>query len=1011
MANTNIEIVITAATTEFEKRIREVFSSVNDLDGLAQKLARSAADAFKGMDGAANQGATGGLSAAKRGVQSISAQLDTMGKYVFAAMGVGGLKGLVSGFVETTDAMNAMNRQLFLVSSGTEAYAAAQKTVADVARQAHQPLWQVADLYSMLARNTAGLNVSQDQLAKMTSTVALATTLSGTSAEKAAGAYQKLAIALGAGKLDNKALTAMLKDMPELAQVFIDAAGGSIAQLRKLVDEGETTTKWMADAIDKADGKIKDMAAAMPLSVGKAMTDLRNSVSQYVGSFDQAHGTTKILASAVELLGKNLDVVIPAIGTIAVTAFTTWIGKGVVAATRATLDFVAGLRTTIPAAATSAVSVTATTAAIEGTATAAATAATTTTTRLIPALMSLAGPIGIVAAALGLAAAAWFTWGSSAENALDKAAEKLKALEQSNQHLKEMIDPDLKIKVAADDIKNAEDEVAKLKKKLQDMEESKYWDEGDSAAYGSTLKELGAAEKLLEVNKKIFDQTRKGSDLSAQLNKDKAAQSEKELADIQGEYARKTELVNAGVLANQLADIETRRQAEIKAQTEQVADEEKKAALIKGINALYNAEADKARGEDAERRQKEADTAARQAQADAERRAREERERQRAATGFQLEDLRAQSEQRLLELERQKLDADKIGDQTQRATALRDINQQISDLLVQQKEQELAIITDGQSGMSTLDRMRARSALYREETARMAQEHASLKDVASKALTAIEEKWRLGTASVQEYIKALNEAGAAGAISDKEKKKKQIIAGDDIWAGFTEGAKQAKAQFQNSVELMIEIGQELPNQLANNFASAFDSFIQGSKTAGQAMADFARSTLSWLEQLIIKWLIVKAVQSMGYGDGGPVVGGSEQSFASGGRVRGWSPTATADNIPAMLTAGEFVQPVRAVDHYGVQFMDAVRRLQFPRHIAFALAGGTVPRVPAGHRLAQGGMAAAAPPAAVKAGDTKLKVVNVLGGNLVGDFMKSADGETVLLNMRRRNGSAIRTIIG
>ena len=44
-------------------------------------------------------------------------------------------------------------------------------------------------------------------------------------------------------------------------------------------------------------------------------------------------------------------------------------------------------------------------------------------------------------------------------------------------------------------------------------------------------------------------------------------------------------------------------------------------------------------------------------------------------------------------------------------------------------------------------------------------------------------------------------------------------------------------------------------------------------------------------------------------------------------------TKTADNIPAWLTAREFVHPVDSVDYYGLAFMEAVRRRLFPRDLA------------------------------------------------------------------------------
>lgn len=56
-------------------------------------------------------------------------------------------------------------------------------------------------------------------------------------------------------------------------------------------------------------------------------------------------------------------------------------------------------------------------------------------------------------------------------------------------------------------------------------------------------------------------------------------------------------------------------------------------------------------------------------------------------------------------------------------------------------------------------------------------------------------------------------------------------------------------------------------------------------------------------------------------------------YAAGGKVRGFSPNPRADNIPAWLTADEFVQPRAAVKKYGVGFMEAIRTLRLPQMFA------------------------------------------------------------------------------
>jgi hypothetical protein len=57
----------------------------------------------------------------------------------------------------------------------------------------------------------------------------------------------------------------------------------------------------------------------------------------------------------------------------------------------------------------------------------------------------------------------------------------------------------------------------------------------------------------------------------------------------------------------------------------------------------------------------------------------------------------------------------------------------------------------------------------------------------------------------------------------------------------------------------------------------------------------------------------------------------QKNMADGGRVGGYSPHDKADNIPAMLTADEYVQPVAAVKHYGTDFMEAIRTRRFPKY--------------------------------------------------------------------------------
>jgi hypothetical protein len=134
------------------------------------------------------------------------------------------------------------------------------------------------------------------------------------------------------------------------------------------------------------------------------------------------------------------------------------------------------------------------------------------------------------------------------------------------------------------------------------------------------------------------------------------------------------------------------------------------------------------------------------------------------------------------------------------------------------------------------------------------------------------------------------------------------------------------------------------------------------------------------------------------------------AFADGGSIGGFSPHSKADNILIAATAGEFMHPVSAVQKYGINFMESIRTLRFPLDISSAFANINLSSSPSSYRLAEGGTVPSGSPT-FKGGDTRIKVINVLDKNLVGDYLRTSDGDTSLINSIKRNSSVLRTILG
>ena len=123
------------------------------------------------------------------------------------------------------------------------------------------------------------------------------------------------------------------------------------------------------------------------------------------------------------------------------------------------------------------------------------------------------------------------------------------------------------------------------------------------------------------------------------------------------------------------------------------------------------------------------------------------------------------------------------------------------------------------------------------------------------------------------------------------------------------------------------------------------------KTEEAAMAAMALNPFLGIS--MVAW-----VKAMGYASAAMVAGMTIGGMKEGGPVRGPG-SETSDSIPAYLSRGEYVHPAKAVKYYGMDIMEAMRRMVIPKEMLtgfgrFAVAtpggafaeGGLVTELPA-----------------------------------------------------------------
>lgn len=289
------------------------------LEGADEGLKRALQSADRSLDELAGSARSAG-DKASAGVQSISAQLSRLKTELLALVGFSALTGMAKQFVETADAVRNLDARLKLSTKTATEFAAAKQGVVDIAKRTGASLESVGQLYTKIADAMRQLGFAQKDTLAFTEATAQAMRLSGASTAAAEAGITQLAQALSSGVLRGDEFNSIMENSPRLAQAMADGLGVPKGALRAMAEEGKLTADVVTKAILQQSAVINKEFAALPVTVGQAMTNLRTAFTLWVGEVDASTGATTKLATALDWLAKNVGLIMSTLGTLAAIA-------------------------------------------------------------------------------------------------------------------------------------------------------------------------------------------------------------------------------------------------------------------------------------------------------------------------------------------------------------------------------------------------------------------------------------------------------------------------------------------------------------------------------------------------------------------------------------------------------------------------------------------------------------------------------------------------------------------
>lgn len=226
-----------------------------------------------------------------------------------AALGVYFGVRSVKNVIDMADAFTNMGARLRLVSASAQEAATAQEQLFRISQANQTALIETTTLYTRAAVGLKDMGKSQADVLKTVDALGKALKISGASTSEATAGLLQFGQAMTSGVVNGDEFRSIVENMPRVAKAMADGMGITLGQLRKMSEEQRLTSEKAVDALMTQTNQLNSEASKIPLTVGRAWTELSNAMLKYVGEANEAYGLADKLAKSLEYVADHAKAV------------------------------------------------------------------------------------------------------------------------------------------------------------------------------------------------------------------------------------------------------------------------------------------------------------------------------------------------------------------------------------------------------------------------------------------------------------------------------------------------------------------------------------------------------------------------------------------------------------------------------------------------------------------------------------------------------------------------------
>jgi len=208
---------------------------------------------------------------------------------------------------QAADAYTNLAARLRIVTGSAAELAFVQGNLYRISQANQSGLEETTKLYTRMAIGMRDMGRSQADALAIVDLVGKSLKISGASTVEAAAGLLQFSQALQSGIVSGDEFRSMMENMPRLSKAIADGLGISLGQLRKLSETQQLTADKAINALMKQSKALNSEAEKIPMTIGRAWTELGNAFLKLVADADQALGASRAIATGFEKLTKVIE--------------------------------------------------------------------------------------------------------------------------------------------------------------------------------------------------------------------------------------------------------------------------------------------------------------------------------------------------------------------------------------------------------------------------------------------------------------------------------------------------------------------------------------------------------------------------------------------------------------------------------------------------------------------------------------------------------------------------------